>query len=256
MVPTAHPSPTAGSAPAGTASWAPMDGGRGRVHLGVVAIVVVALAVIGGAIVLALDAAPSAESAAGASVSEAATGTQHHVAGFATEEPVTDEATRRTLRQQLGAARASVEGIHTTDDAKAHGFVPVTLDLAYLGVHYLSTENLEQPFSPGRPTHLIFDRDGPEGRLIGLMYYIDTPGGAPDGFAGPNDHWHNHVAACMSNGFMLALDDVTVRSCTRLGGTLEALPPSYASRWMLHVWVVPGNANPWGRFADGNPALA
>jgi hypothetical protein len=221
----------------------------------VVAVVVVALAAVGAAIVLALDAAPPAESAE-ASVSAGATDTLHHVAGFATEEPITDPATRRTLRDQLRDARTSVAGISTTADAKAHGYVPVTLDLAYLGVHYLNAEYLEQPFAPERPTHLIFDRDGPDGRLVGLMYYIDTPGDAPEGFAGPNDHWHNHTAACMSNGFMLALDDVTERTCTRLGGSLDPLPRNFASRWMLHVWVVPGNANPWGLFADGNPALA
>ena len=134
--------------------------------------------------------------------------------------------------------------------------MPVTLDLAFLGVHYLNPKYLDMPFSPKRPTHLIFDRDGPGGRMIGLMYYIHTPGDAPDGFVGPNDHWHNHRGACMANGLMLALDDVTEQSCTRLGGSLEPLPPSFASRWMLHVWVVPGNVNPWGTFADGNPTLA
>jgi hypothetical protein len=227
------------------------------VHLGLVALAVVVLVAVGGAIVIALDAAPRAESSAGAAVSAEAGDAHQHVAGFATEEPVTDPATRRTLARQLAAARSSVAGIRTTADAEAHGYRPVTLDLAFLGVHYLNPDHLERPFSPHRPTHLIFDRDGPEGRLIGIMYYIDTKGGdAPAGFAGSNDHWHNHTAACMADGFMLALDDVTERTCTRLGGALEPLPRNFASRWMLHVWVVPGNANPWGTFADGNPALA
>ncbi len=226
-------------------------------HLGLVTLAAVALVVIGGAIVIALDAAPSTESPAAASVAADATASHLHVAGFATEEPVTDDATRRALERQLADARASVEGIRTTDDAEAHGYVPVTLDLAYLGVHYLNPDHLEQPFSPSRPTHLIFDHDGPGARLIGIMYYVDTNGGdAPAGFAGPNDHWHNHTAACMADGLMLALDDITERSCTRLGGALEPLPEGFASRWMLHVWVVPDNENPWGIFADGNPALA
>lgn len=229
----------------------------GRTHLGLTAIVVALLVGTAGVIVLALDAAPRPPSGEGAGATVAAAGTPlHHATGFASDERVTDDATRRALRSQLSAARGSVEGIRTTDDARARGYVPVTLDLAYLGVHYLNPKHLEKPFSPDRPTHLIFDRDGPDARLIGLMYYIDTAGAAPDGFAGPNDHWHSHTTACIAGGLTVALDDVTERSCTRLGGTLEALPPNYASRWMLHVWVVPGNANPWGRFADGSPALA
>jgi hypothetical protein len=234
-----------------------VDDGRAHVHLGLAALAVIVLAGIGGAIVIALDAAPPAEPSAGAAISAGATGSHQHVAGFATEEPVTDATTRRALDRQLAAARSSVAGIRTIADAEAHGYVPVTLDLAFLGVHYLKPDYLKRPFSPDRPTHLIFDRDGPDARLIGLMYYIDTKGGdAPAGFAGPNDHWHNHTAACMANGFMLALDDVTERSCTRLGGALRPLPAGFASRWMLHVWVVPDNTNPWGIFADGNPALA
>ena len=233
-----------------------MDGEREGLHRGLMALVVIVVLVAGGAIVLALDAAPRPESEAGATVAAVASDSHRHVAGFAVEEPVTDPVSRRLLRKQLADARASVDGIVTTTDAKAAGYEPVTLDLAYLGVHYVKPEFLDLPFSPERPTHLIFDRDGPQGRMIGLMYYIDTAGAAPDGFEGWNDHWHNHRAACMANGLMLALDDVTAASCARLGGSLEPLPDDFASRWMLHVWVVPDNVNPWGTFADGNPALA
>ena len=159
----------------------------------------------------------------------AATSEAHpHGAGFAIEEPVTDENTRRELRRQLASASSSVDGIVTPADAEARGYVPVTLDLAFLGVHYLNPKYLDMPFSPKRPTHLIFDRDGPGGRMIGLMYYIHTPGDVPDGFVGPNDHWHNHRGACMANGLMLALDDVTEQSCTRLGGSLEPFHRDFA----------------------------
>ena len=88
------------------------------------------------------------------------------------------------------------------------------------------------------------------------MYYVDNKGGAPEGFAGPNDVWHTHSAACMSNGIMVALDDISAAQCTKLGGALTPLGRSFANRWMLHVWVVPGEKNPWGTFADGDPVLA
>ena len=230
-----------------------VNAGRARRNLGFVSLAAVMVLGLSFAIVAALDAAPRSEATA---LAVTASGPHRHVAGFAREEPITDAAIRRTLQRQLAYARESVGGIRTTTDAAAHGYLPVTLDLAYLGVHYLKPALLEPPFSPRRPTHLIFDREGPEGRLIGLMYYVETDGDAPAGFAGPNDHWHVHETACMSNGIMLALDDVTDTASARLGGALVPLPRNFANRWMLHVWVVPGNTNPWGTFADGNPALA
>jgi hypothetical protein len=220
-----------------------------RPNLGIVALAAVGLVVVGFSILIALDAAPSIDDPAEASEAHL------HVPGFASEVAVSDD-TQRELDAQLAAARRSVKGIVTTADAEARGYVPVTLDLAFLGVHYLKPEYLDRPFAPDRPTHLIFDRDGPEGRLIGLMYYVETGGDAPEGFAGPNDSWHNHQAACMGDGIMLALDDVTTATCSRLGGVVTPLSAEFASRWMVHVWVVPGNTNPWGVFADGNPALA
>jgi hypothetical protein len=224
-----------------------------RAHLGLVAIAATLVVMLGGMILLALDAAPGTEAGATVEVVGGA-----HPIGFEAQEPI-DTDTRRELRHQLAVARKSVDGIRTIADAEAHGYVAATLDLAYSGVHYVKPEYLDLPFSPKRPTHLIFDTLGPEGRLVGLMYFIntgDSGGDAPDGFAGPNDVWHNHTAACLDGIFMIALDDVTEGACNKMGGNLELLPPDYTTRWMVHVWVVPGMGNPWGVFAHGNPALA
>jgi hypothetical protein len=182
--------------------------------------------------------------------------TDHSHLGPALEIRITDPATRRKLDTQLGEARAAVKDIHTAADAMALGYVRVTLDLAYLGVHYMNPAYVGQPFKAAHPTHLIFGTDAPDAPLIGLMYYVHRDGGPPAGFAGPNDLWHRHLTACMSDGFMLALDDVTSDQCAGLGGSLTLLPPEYKSRWMVHVWVVPGQKNPWGTFANGDPVLA
>jgi hypothetical protein len=88
------------------------------------------------------------------------------------------------------------------------------------------------------------------------MYYINRPGDPPSGFAGPNDAWHRHLKACMGNGLMLALDDIGAGQCASIGGTITNLGPAFRERWMLHAWVVPGQKNPWGVFANGDPALA
>jgi hypothetical protein len=182
-------------------------------------------------------------------------GQAHHHLGPALEVRLSPT-TQRKLDRQLAATRRSVRGIHTAADAMARGYVAVTVDLAYLGVHYVNPEYINKPFDPERPTHLIFNDNSPDAPLIGLMYYVYREGAAPPGFAGPNDLWHVHEHACMAEGFMLALDDVTVEQCATLGGAITQLPPEYRYRWMVHVWAVPGQENPWGLFANGDPVLA
>jgi hypothetical protein len=222
--------------------------GRGRFPLGLTALAVYVMGLLTLGIGVAVASAPDSPSTTPAA--------HQHVIGPATEVPIADAATRAKLSEQLGEARKAVAGIHTAADAMAQGYKPATIALAFLGTHYLKPEFLDKPFSPSRPTHLIFDSDKPDARLVGLMYYVDAKGGAPDGFAGPNDLWHTHAAACMSNGFMLALDDISSGQCTKLGGAMTPLGPKFANRWMLHVWAVPGEKNPWGMFADGDPVLA
>jgi hypothetical protein len=182
-------------------------------------------------------------------------GQVHHHLGPALEVRLSPAAQRK-LDVQLAAARRAVQGIRTAADATAYGYVRVTVDLAYLGVHYVNPEYVDKPFDPAHPTHLIFGDDSPDAPLIGLMYYVYRESGPPAGFAGPNDQWHVHEQACMGEGIMLALDDVSVDQCASLGGALTLLPPEYKYRWMVHVWVVPGQQNPWGLFANGDPALA
>lgn len=139
-----------------------------------------------------------------------------------------------------------MQDIHTAADAMERGYVPVTVNLAYLGVHYMNPAYVGKPFDAAHPTHLVFGSD----------YSIDKVGSPPAGFAGPNDLWHRHLQACMNDGFMLALDGISNDQCAGLGGTMTQLGPEFANRWMVHVWVVPGQRNPWGLFANGDPVLA
>jgi len=240
-------------------------GVAGRVSLPLVA--AGAILLVGGALGFAIVSAPKSASTATAEAVHVHSATSvdgtagdghsdHSHLGPALEVRITNPTTRRKLDQQLAEARAAVKDIHTAADAMARGYVPVTVNLAYLGVHYLNPAYVGQPFNAAHPTHLIFGSNSPDAPLVGLMYYVYQDGRPPAGFAGPNDLWHRHLSACMSGGFMLALDDVTSDQCAGLGGTITALGPEYKSRWMLHVWVVPGEKNPWGTFANGDPALA
>ena len=96
---------------------------------------------------------------------------------------------------------------------------------------------------------LLFDgREGRhQGELAGYSYWLHDDA-EPQGFAGPNDHWHQHQGICVVNGFVdregAAGPDVCAG--TYFGG---------ADLWMLHAWVVPGWENRWGPFTTMNPSL-
>jgi hypothetical protein len=80
------------------------------------------------------------------------------------------------------------------------------------------------------------------------------PGGAPDGFAGVNDHWHQHNAnggLCLKGGLVVGGEDVTKAQCEARGGRKTLL----TDIWMAHAWVVPGFECSWGVFSGECPEL-
>jgi hypothetical protein len=87
-------------------------------------------------------------------------------------------------------------------------------------------------------------------RIIAVAYYVlgDTPV-PPDGFAGDNDHWHEHAGICTVGDRLVSGDfGSDPVACKKVGGVLGK-----ADGWMLHAWIVPGDANPDGVFATENP---
>ena len=77
-------------------------------------------------------------------------------------------------------------------------------------------------------------------------------GVAPEGFAGPNDHWHRHSGVCMKGAEVISPVDssVTEDQCKAAGGFYMAI-----TTWMVHAWVVPGWDSPAGVFSHENPNL-
>ncbi|HLM18032.1 MAG TPA: hypothetical protein VK549_09445, partial [Acidimicrobiia bacterium] len=91
--------------------------------------------------------------------------------------------------------------------------------------------------------------------VIGLMYY--AMGNAPEGFAGPNDHWHRHSAVCIKYGAERKIDvpfpadaEVTKEQCAGVGGVFMSI-----TGYMVHAWVVPGWESPQGVFSHENVNL-
>jgi hypothetical protein len=164
-----------------------------------------------------------------------------------------DAATRATLAMQLVAARAAALRYPTVGAALAAGFIPAGKFSPETGAHYINVGATFGGFDPSNPGSLIYDGTSLTSKVIGVMY---LGGGVnpPEGFAGPNDHWHRHSNTCVIFGGkqivvpFAADSNVTAGQCAAVHGTF--MP---RTTWMVHAWVVPGWESPLGVFSHNNP---
>jgi hypothetical protein len=160
-----------------------------------------------------------------------------------------DQQTQALLQQQQTLARTVAERIPTVAAAEAAGYVKSTPFVPCIGAHYTNV-GLVPGFDPAKPSELLFDGTRPDSKIIGLSYLTLHPGGPPEGFAGPNDHWHQHNAnggLCFAkkSGIVIGAEQMTPDQCAAAGGVKREL----TDIWMLHDWVVPGWECSWGVFA-------
>jgi len=164
-----------------------------------------------------------------------------------------DPATRDQLASQLVAARETAMRYPTVADATAAGYFLVGGGFGPgAGAHYIGGGFGGGGFDPAKPPTLIYDGISPTSRVVGLMYLGMGADGAPEGFAGPNDHWHRHSGVCMKGAEVIfPVDaDVTEEQCAAEGGNYMG-----TTTWMVHAWVVPGWDSPAGVFSHENPNL-
>jgi hypothetical protein len=164
-----------------------------------------------------------------------------------------DRATRLLLAQQLTAARAVAMKYPTVADAEAAGYRLVGGGFGPgAGAHYIGGFGSFGQFDPSRPPTLIYDGINPDSQVVGLMYLGMGAGGAPEGFAGPNDHWHRHSNVCLrGTDTLFPVDaDITAKQCTAAGGRFMPI-----TTYMVHAWVVPGWESPQGVFSHENANL-
>ena len=175
-----------------------------------------------------------------------------------------DAATQANLDREIAATAVLVERYPTLADAKAAGYTEAGPFSPGLGLHLMppvdkmalggdgrfdTQAEIESPF-------LIYDGIDPDAPLAGFMYIAFGVAGEPEGFSGPNDHWHFHTNVCitMTEGKIeapLGADrSATQEQCDRYGGRL--IPDT---GYMVHVWSVPGYENPDGMFAELTPAI-
>ena len=169
-----------------------------------------------------------------------------------------DPATRAALAAQLTVSRQVALQYPTVADAQraglylAGGFAPGS------GAHYLSNVGAFRGITstggvdPQFPEAFIYEGTSPTSRIVGLMY-VSLAGTPPEGFAGPNDHWHRHSNVCVKYGAerlevpFPADSDVTEARCAAVGGTFMK-----TTVWMVHAWVVPSWESPQGVFSHAN----
>jgi hypothetical protein len=192
----------------------------------------------------------------------------HH---HASVEVALDPATRVLIDRQLRGTQALKRNYPTVAAALAGGYQRVGPYLPGIGAHYAHTEPLlageaEVVGSDGLITaegadkpFLIYAGNDPTSPLTGFMYLSlrDPALGVPEGFAGPDDVWHQHENLCIVTPPDGTLEvpfgtDATIdkAQCDAFAGELLVPAP-----FMVHVWNVPGWEPPGGLFADINPKL-
>jgi hypothetical protein len=185
-------------------------------------------------------------------VSEGQAAGGHGHRGPTVTYPIPDRATRDLLATQLEQSRVAAMALPTLADAEAAGYRKVTTYLPCIGAHLMKFSFVDGTFDATEPEMLLYDGDGPDARVVGLSYYVLTDDGeAPEGFAGPNDPWHQHIGLCVKGGLVIGSEKTTKEECEGRGG----VKGDGSNAWMNHTWSVPGWESPWGIFSGEHPEL-
>jgi hypothetical protein len=196
---------------------------------------------------------PCEKSGPPASEGQVLDGSGHFHRGPTPQVPLS-EAERVQLETQQSAARAVALKYPTVADAVKAGYAQSTVYVPCIGAHYTNTA-LALGFSPSTPSELLYDGTNPASKIVGLSFLVYHPGGAPAGFAGANDSWHQHTfngGLCAGKGgLIIGAESTSAADCAKEGGHKIAL----TDIWMLHDWVVPGWECSWGVFAAECPEL-
>lgn len=203
----------------------------------------------GGELAVAAGEGEQAGAAAEIAADETSAGHEHGH-GTVPNVPI-DDATRDELAAQLVEARDVALRYPTVADATAAGYVMVTPYVPLIGAHYVNWGLMDGAFDVARPEMLLYDGTDPGDRMVGLSYY-QFSSTEPEGFAGPNDHWHQHIGLCLNSSLVVVGgSSISEEECAERGGTkVDA-----SNGWMVHAWVVPGWESQEGVFSAENADL-
>ncbi|HEY7628710.1 MAG TPA: hypothetical protein VH761_16685, partial [Ilumatobacteraceae bacterium] len=121
--------------------------------------------------------------------------------GHSSAEVITDVALsaqdQADFDVELAAAQQAIDSRDTLSEATALGYVRAAAPAGGIGTHWVLWSQIAKPFDPARPSMLLFDERKDPAVLVGYSYALQTPT-RPEGFAGGNDHWHQHIGLCVS----------------------------------------------------------
>jgi hypothetical protein len=181
-----------------------------------------------------------------------ATHTHAHGDGTVFADAPMDRPTRDLLAAQLVQARAFTDAHKTIDLALVDGYSIVTDYLPLIGAHLMKFSIVDGKFDIAHPEMLLYDGTSPDSHIVGLSYYVLSKS-QPEGFAGGNDHWHQHIGLCISRTQLkvIGAEGMSPADCASRGG----VKASGQDAWMVHAWVVPGWESLQGVFSAENTAL-
>jgi hypothetical protein len=167
-------------------------------------------------------------------------------------QAIDDPDTRAALGIELAEARKVALEYPTAADAKNAGYIQVTGYVPCIGSHWIKVSLMDAKFDVSQPEMLLYDSSGLDGRMVGLSYWAATGEGTPpEGFAGPNDVWHQHIGLCIAGARVVGAESVSKEECEKRGGKKA----DGSNAWMVHAWVVPGWESAWGLFSGEHPEL-
>jgi hypothetical protein len=166
---------------------------------------------------------------------------------------LTDAKQCAALGRQLAEARRVAMRYPTAQDAMDAGYHRVTPYLSGIAAHYMKFRYVDGVFDIEHPEMILYDGDGPAAHVVGLSYYLKSPGDQEptQGFIGDNDHGHRHIGLCNGPNGVIGDSTTTEEECARRGGHKG----DGSDAWMIHAWVVPGCESPWGVFSAASPLL-
>lgn len=176
----------------------------------------------------------------------------HDHRGPLLQQPLTQPQTAALAAEQE-RARAVAIRYPTVASAEAAGYNKSTPYVPCIGAHYTNAR-YAIGFDVDNPSELLYDGTNPDSKIVGLSYLVFHLNGPPEGFTGPNDHWHQHNfngGLCMKGGVVIGSESMSKAQCEAAGGRKVALDDI----WMVHDWVVPGFECTWGPFAGECPEL-
>jgi hypothetical protein len=169
--------------------------------------------------------------------------------------PAGTPAASPTLNSQIEEVRQATARYRNHAVAREDGYRLFGSEGALMGEHWYRSDLVREPLDLDRPSTLQYATIANERRLVGVAYttYRRPADPMPEGFAGPDDHWHVHdvvkLARAISEGRPL-VRWLTENRITRgkLGGG-----DGRTHLTMVHAWI--WLENPDGMFANDHPVL-